>query len=65
MLGSVFNESRLRPITPVDADLRKAVLRGARTDASLWTTASLTGVRIDVDQAQAFAAAHGLDIHAE
>ena len=110
MLGSVFEQCRLRPITfdevdftlavlggndlrgldlsgcrlretsLVEADLRKTVLRGAdltgaRTtgarldgadlrgatvDPSLWTTASLAGARVDVDQAVAFALAHGL-----
>lgn len=105
MLGSVFVECRLRPITfdevdftlaalggidlrgvdlsgcrlreasLVEADLRNAVLRGARTagarlddadlrgagvDPTLWTTASLAGARVDVDQAVAFALAHGL-----
>ena len=110
MLGSVFEQCRLRPITfdevdftlavlggndlrgvdlsgcrlretgLVDTDLRKAVLRGAdlsgaRTtgtrlddadlrgatvDPSLWRTAALTGARVDVDQAVAFALAHGL-----
>jgi uncharacterized protein YjbI with pentapeptide repeats len=115
MLGSVFVECRLRPITLdevdftlavlggidlrgvdlsgcrlretglVEADLRKAVLRGAdlrgaRTagtrldeadlcgagvDPTLWTTASLAGARVDVDQAVAFAIAHGLRLAGE
>jgi hypothetical protein len=33
-------------------------------DPSLWTTASLTGVRVDVPQAMAFALAHGLRLDA-
>jgi len=43
----------------LDADLR-----GATVDPSLWTTASLIGVRIDVPQAMAFALAHGLRLDA-
>jgi uncharacterized protein YjbI with pentapeptide repeats len=115
MLGSVFTECRLRPVTIVEvdftlavlggcdlrgvdlsdcrlsetslvkADLRKAVLRradlrgartqdarfdeadlrGARVDPTLWTTAALRGARIDIEQALAFAAARGLDVHGE
>jgi uncharacterized protein YjbI with pentapeptide repeats len=115
MLGSVFTECRLRPVTFVEVDftlavlgecdlkgvdlsdcrlseaslvktdLRKAVLRGAdlrgartqdtrlddadlrgaRIDPTLWTTASVRGARIDIEQALAFAAAHGLDVHGE
>jgi uncharacterized protein YjbI with pentapeptide repeats len=42
------------------ARLDEADLRGATVDPSLWTTASLTRTRIDVDQAIAYAAAHGL-----
>ena len=45
------------------ARLDDADLRGARADPTLWTTASLRGAKIDLDQALAFAAAHGLDIH--
>jgi uncharacterized protein YjbI with pentapeptide repeats len=115
MLGSVFSECRLRPVTIVEvdftlavlgecdlrgvdlsdcrmsetslvkADLRKAVLRradlrgartqdarfdeadlrGARVDPTLWTMAALRGARIDIEQALAYAAAHGLDVHGE
>jgi len=42
------------------ADLSRADLRGARTDAGLWVGATLTDAIIDVDQAMLFAAAHGL-----
>ena len=42
--------------------LGEADLRGARVDATLWTTADCRGARIDVAQALAFAAAHGLDV---
>ena len=42
--------------------LEEADLRGARIDATLWTTAACRGARIGVDQALAFAAAHGLDV---
>jgi uncharacterized protein YjbI with pentapeptide repeats len=40
--------------------LDDADLRGAIVDPSLWTTASLTRARIDIEQALAYAAAHGL-----
>lgn len=46
-----------------NARFEEADLRGARTDPTLWTTARLRGARIDVEQALAYAAAHGLDIH--
>lgn len=48
-----------------DARLDEADLRGARIDPTLWTTAAVRGARIDIDQALAYAAAHGLDIHGE
>jgi uncharacterized protein YjbI with pentapeptide repeats len=115
LLGSVFTECRLRPLTLVEvdltlavlagcdlrgvdfsdcrlretglvgADLRNAVLRGAdlrgvraqnarfdeadlrgaRADPTLWTTAGLRGARVDIEQALAYAAAHGLDIYGQ
>jgi uncharacterized protein YjbI with pentapeptide repeats len=40
--------------------LDDADLRGAIVDASLWSTATLVGARVDVGQAMAFALAHGL-----
>lgn len=45
--------------------LEGADLRGARIDPTLWTTASCRGARIDLVQALAFAAAHGLDVAGE
>ncbi|MFN8032315.1 MAG: pentapeptide repeat-containing protein [Mycobacterium sp.] len=42
--------------------LEQADLRGARIDATLWTTAACRGAKIDIDQALAFAVAHGLDV---
>ncbi|MFN8071528.1 MAG: pentapeptide repeat-containing protein [Mycobacterium sp.] len=42
--------------------LEEADLRGARIDSTGWTTAACRGARIDVDQALAFALAHGLDV---
>lgn len=42
------------------ARLDQADLRGATVDPSLWTTASVVGVRVDVPQALGFAVAHGL-----
>lgn len=47
------------------ARLDSADLRGARVDPDLWTLTSLIGVRIDLPQALAFAAAHGLDVHGD
>jgi uncharacterized protein YjbI with pentapeptide repeats len=40
--------------------MEDADLRGATVDSSVWTTASLAGARIDIAQALAYAAAHGL-----
>ena len=48
-----------------DARLEEADQRGARVDPTLWTTAALRGARIDIGQALADAAAHGLDVHGE
>jgi uncharacterized protein YjbI with pentapeptide repeats len=45
--------------------LDDADLRGAVVDPSLWTTASLAGTRIDIAQALAYAAAHGLRMDSE
>ena len=42
--------------------LEEADLRGARIDPTGWTTAACRGARIDVEQALAFAVAHGLDV---
>jgi uncharacterized protein YjbI with pentapeptide repeats len=66
--GTDLSGCRLREANLVEADLRKtngtrmdeADLRGAIVDPSLWTTASLVQTRIDVEQALAYAAAHGL-----
>jgi len=45
--------------------LDDADLRGAVVDPSLWTTASLTRARVDITQAIAYAAAHGLRLDSE
>lgn len=42
--------------------LEEADLRGARVDPTVWTTAACRGARVDIGQALAFAAAHGLDV---
>lgn len=60
MRGVDLAGCRMQNLRLDDADLR-----GARTDASLWTTASVKGAKIAVDQALAYAAAHGLNIHGE
>ncbi len=44
------------------ARLDGADLRGATVDPSLWQTASLTGARVDIGQAVAFAQAHGIRV---
>jgi hypothetical protein len=43
-----------------DAKFEEADLRGSRVDATFWTTAQIRGARVDVDQAMAYAVAHGL-----
>jgi uncharacterized protein YjbI with pentapeptide repeats len=48
-----------------NARLDEADLRGARVDPTLWTSAVLRGAKVDIEQALAYAAAHGLDIHGE
>ena len=48
-----------------NAKLDEADLRGARVDPTLWTAAALRGAKVDIEQAMAYAAAHGLDIHGE
>ncbi|MEE9243472.1 MAG: pentapeptide repeat-containing protein [Mycobacterium sp.] len=45
-----------------DARLEGADLRGARIEPTFWTTARLRGAMVDIEQALAYAAAHGLDI---
>lgn len=40
-----------------------ADLRGARIDPTLWTTATLIAAKVDLPQAVAYAAGHGLDVH--
>jgi uncharacterized protein YjbI with pentapeptide repeats len=44
-----------------NAKFDEADLRAARVDPTLWTTAKLRGAKVDIDQALAYAAAHGLD----
>jgi uncharacterized protein YjbI with pentapeptide repeats len=63
--GVDLSECRLRETSLVQTDLRKAVLCGAVVDPSLWTTASLTRARVDIAQALAYAAAHGLRMDSE
>jgi uncharacterized protein YjbI with pentapeptide repeats len=53
----------LRGARTQNARLDEADLRRARVDPTFWTTASVRGAKIDVDQAVSYAAAHGLDIH--
>jgi len=57
---AVLRGADLTDARTTGARLDGADLRGATVDPSLWTTASLSGARVDVDQAVAFALAHGL-----
>jgi uncharacterized protein YjbI with pentapeptide repeats len=58
--GVDLSGCRLRETSLVQTDLRGAVV-----DPSLWTTASLTRARVDIAQALAYAAAHGLRMDSE
>ncbi|TDK98872.1 pentapeptide repeat-containing protein [Mycobacterium paragordonae] len=60
----VLRGADLRGARTTGARLDDADLRGAHADPTLWTSASLTGARIDVPQALAFALAHGLRLDA-
>jgi uncharacterized protein YjbI with pentapeptide repeats len=62
---AVLRRADLRGARTQDARMDEADLRGARIDPTLWTTASVRGAKIDIGQALAFAAAHGLDVHGE
>ncbi len=57
-----WQRADLTGVRAQDARLEGADLRGARTDPTFWTTAKLRGAKIDIEQALAYAAAHGLDI---
>ena len=59
---AVLRRADLTGVRARGARFDEADLRWARVDPTLWTTAALRGARVDVDQALAFAAAHGLDI---
>jgi len=62
---STCRTADLRGARTSGARLDEADLRGARVDPTLWTTAALRGARVDIDQALAYAAAHGVDVHGE
>lgn len=53
--GADFTGARTQNLKLDGADLR-----GARIDPTLWTTAALITAKVDLPQAIAFAAAHGL-----
>ncbi|WP_172827674.1 pentapeptide repeat-containing protein, partial [Mycobacterium colombiense] len=57
---AVLRGADLRGARTAGTRLDDADLRGSTMDPALWTTASLAGARVDVDQAVAFALAHGL-----
>ena len=58
---AVLRRADLSGARAQDARLDEADLRGARIDPTFWTTAKLRGAKIDIEQALAYAAAHGLD----
>jgi uncharacterized protein YjbI with pentapeptide repeats len=60
---AVLRRADLSGVRTQNTKLNEADLRGARIDPTLWTTAAVRGAKIDLEQAMAFAAAHGLDIH--
>jgi uncharacterized protein YjbI with pentapeptide repeats len=62
---AVLRGADLRGARTSGARLDEADLRGAHVDPTLWTTAALRGALVDIDQALAYAAAHGLDVHGE
>ena len=62
---AVFRRADLSGARVQNARLDEADLRGARVDPTLWTSAVLRGAKVDIEQALAYAAAHGLDIHGE
>jgi uncharacterized protein YjbI with pentapeptide repeats len=62
---AVLRRADLTGVRCNNAKFDEADLRGARVDPTLWTTAALRGARIDIGQALAYAAAHGLDVHGE
>jgi len=59
---AVLRDTDLAGVRTQGLRLEEADLRGARIDPTLWTTAACRGAQIDVAQALAFAAAHGLDV---
>ena len=62
---AVLRGADLSGARTIGTRLDEADLRGAPVDPTLWTTASLTGARIDVAQAMAYAAGHGLRFDGE
>jgi uncharacterized protein YjbI with pentapeptide repeats len=62
---AVLRGADLSGARTVGTRLDDADLRGATVDPSLWRTASLVGARIDVDQALAYALAHGLRLQGQ
>ena len=65
MRKAVLRRADLRGARTQNARFDEADLRGALVDPTFWTTASIRGAKIDINQALAYAAAHGLDVHGE
>ena len=62
---AVLRNADLTGARTIGTRLDDADLRGARVDPTFWTTARLPDAKVDIHQALAFAAAHGLDVHGE
>jgi uncharacterized protein YjbI with pentapeptide repeats len=63
MRKAVLRRADLSGARVQNAKFDEADLRAARVDPTLWTTAALRGAKVDIEQALAYAAANGLDIH--
>jgi uncharacterized protein YjbI with pentapeptide repeats len=62
---AVLRRADLRGARTQDARFDEADLRGSLADPTFWTTAKVRGAKVDIGQALAFAAAHGLDVHGD
>jgi uncharacterized protein YjbI with pentapeptide repeats len=62
---AVLRRTDLRGARTQDARFDEADLRASLTDPTFWTTAKVRGAKVDIGQALAFTAAHGLDVHGD
>ena len=65
MRKAVLGHADLRGARTVGTRLDEADLRGALADPSLWVNATLSKAKIDIAQAIAYAAAHGVIVYGE